>query len=222
VLGVGSGEVVGVLREVARIGPYFELRTSPEDGWGAFPGDGALLGELTDDYAERLGTRERRVAASLVFQGLAARLWSPVVAAAARGIVPDLRGLRWWWAAGEAIRLGLDEPCGWRVESVGEAVGLVERVVYGQLRPLCEVMQGIVSLADGLVWGNAASALVGSLNVGAEGGRGVLVRELLGRGPLVGTGEFRDGGFVRNSCCLYYRVPGGGLCEDCGLARNVR
>ncbi|TDD91462.1 hypothetical protein E1293_02390 [Actinomadura darangshiensis] len=24
---------------------------------------------------------------------------------------------------------------------------------------------------------------------------------------------------MRNNCCLYYRVPGGGMCGDCGLAR---
>ncbi|WP_412516825.1 (2Fe-2S)-binding protein [Actinomadura madurae] len=223
-LEVGAAEVVGVLRDVARIGPYFDVGTSPAGGagWGAFPGDWALLAALTDDYAEKLGTGERRVAASLVFQGLAARLWSPVVAAAARGIVPDLGGLRWRWAAGEAIELGLDEPRGWRVGSVGEAVGLVERVVVdGQLRPLREVMLGFVGLADGLLWGNAASALAGSLNVGPDG-RVALVRELLGRGPLAGAGEFGAGGFVRNNCCLYYRVPGGGMCGDCGLARNVR
>ncbi|MEO3827228.1 (2Fe-2S)-binding protein [Actinomadura sp. B10D3] len=221
---VGSGEVAGVLWEVARIGPYFDVSTSlVGSGWCVFPGDGVLLAELTDDYAQRLGTGEQRVAASLVFQGLAARLWSPVVAAAARGIVSDLGGLRWRWAAGEAIELGLDEPRGWRVGSVGEAAELLERVVVdGQLRPLREVMLGFVSLADGLLWGNAASALAGSLNVGPAGGRVALVRELLGRGPLAGTGEFGDCGFIRNNCCLYYRVPGGGMCGDCGLARNVR
>ncbi|MGH3410268.1 MAG: (2Fe-2S)-binding protein [Streptosporangiaceae bacterium] len=25
-------------------------------------------------------------------------------------------------------------------------------------------------------------------------------------------------GFRRHSCCLYYRLPGGGLCGDCALA----
>ena len=25
--------------------------------------------------------------------------------------------------------------------------------------------------------------------------------------------------FRRRSCCLYYRLPGGALCGDCGLAR---
>ncbi|TDC76951.1 ferric iron reductase, partial [Actinomadura sp. 7K507] len=29
--------------------------------------------------------------------------------------------------------------------------------------------------------------------------------------------SFGAGGFVRHNCCLYYRVPGGGMCGDCGL-----
>jgi iron complex transport system ATP-binding protein len=28
---------------------------------------------------------------------------------------------------------------------------------------------------------------------------------------------FSDAGYRRTSCCLYYRVPGGGLCGDCVL-----
>lgn len=213
-------QVAGVLRDVGRLGPYFEIRTELDGGaWRPFGGDVERLRALTGDYAERLGTGERRVAASLVFQGLAARLWSPVVAAAAVGIVPDLDGLRWHWAPGEPITLGLAEPRGRRVENVGEAASLVHAVVVdGQLRALHDAISDVVSLADGLVWGNAASALVGSLNVGpGDPARGELVRELLGREPLAGTGSFGPDGFVRKSCCLYYRVPGGGMCGDCGL-----
>jgi hypothetical protein len=222
---VVSAEVAGVLRDVARLGPYFDIGTEPgavdDPGWCPFPGDGVLLADLTDDYAERLGTGERRVAASLVFQALASRLWSPVVTAAARGVVPDLGGLRWRWAPGEAIRLWLPDARGWRVGSVAEAAGIVHpMIVDGLLRPLRAAMLGIVNLADGLVWGNAASALAGSLNVGAaDRGRVALVRELIEREPLAGAGAFGADGFVRNNCCLYYRVPGGGMCGDCGLAR---
>ena len=34
---------------------------------------------------------------------------------------------------------------------------------------------------------------------------------------LVGTGE-PDLPFRRRSCCLFYRIPGGGTCGDCVLA----
>jgi hypothetical protein len=39
--------------------------------------------------------------------------------------------------------------------------------------------------------------------------------------PLRGAGRFaRPGLFIRRSCCLYYRIPGGGLCGDCVLAHR--
>lgn len=221
-------EVVEMLGDVARFGPYFEIVTDPGEtggaAWRPFPDRDALLA-LTGEYGERLGTGERRVAASLLFQGLAARLWSPVVAAAARGVVPDLAGLRWRWAPGETVALGLAETRGWRVRDVAEAAGLIHpMVVDGRLRPLRDAMLTFVSLADGLVWGNAASALAGSLNVGPpDAARTALVRELLAREPLAGTGSFGPRGFVRAGCCLYYRVPGGGMCGDCGLlSRDLR
>ncbi|MGH3239289.1 MAG: (2Fe-2S)-binding protein [Spirillospora sp.] len=221
-LDVESAEVAGVLREVARLGPYFEIATGSEvdnPAWRPFPGDAARLASLTDDYATRLGTRERRVAASLVFQGLAARLWSPVIAAAARGVVPDLDGLRWHWAPGDPITFRLDEPSGRRVDAAAEAAALIHpMIVDAHLRPLRDVMLTFVSLADGLVWGNAASALAGSLNVGPrDDGRRAVVREVLARDPLADAGEFGPDGYVRRNCCLYYRVPGGGMCGDCGL-----
>ncbi|RFS85806.1 (2Fe-2S)-binding protein [Actinomadura spongiicola] len=218
-LDVGSEEVARVLRDVARIGPYFEILTGDGvggGGWQPFPGDPARLAALTGDYAERLGTGERRVAASLLFQGLAARLWSPVVAAASLGVVPDLGGLRW---RVEPVGVGLVEPRGWRADDLAwVAERLHVMVVDGLLRPLYESMLTFVNLADGLVWGNAASALVGSLNVGPGAGvRRGLVRELLTREPLAGVGTWGPHGFVRRNCCLYYRVPGGGMCGDCGL-----
>ena len=38
---------------------------------------------------------------------------------------------------------------------------------------------------------------------------------------LRGGGDLADAAltFRRRSCCLYYRVPGGGLCGDCCLDR---
>ncbi|WP_242901334.1 (2Fe-2S)-binding protein [Actinomadura terrae] len=218
-------EVVDALRAVARLGPFFEIRTDPAEEadptWRPFPErDRDRLIGLTDLYAERLGTTERRVAASILFQGLASRLWSPAVAAAARGVVPDLSGLHWRWAPGAPVALWLARPAGWRPGGTGQAAGILTRlVVDGQLRPLRETMLTFTGLADGLLWGNAASALAGSLNVGpSTPERTALVRELLTREPLAGTGEFGTDGFVRRSCCLFYRVPpGGGMCGDCAL-----
>jgi hypothetical protein len=47
---------------------------------------------------------------------------------------------------------------------------------------------------------------------------------ILGRPPLAGLGEVvaepghpTGVGFARRTCCLFYRVPGGGTCGDCVL-----
>ncbi|MEV5827524.1 (2Fe-2S)-binding protein [Spirillospora sp. NPDC052242] len=221
-------EVAGVLRDVGRLGPYFGIRTDPAEEadptWRPFPEtDRARLADLTARYAERLGTPERRVAASVLFQGLASRLWSPAVAAAARGVVPDLAGLHWRWAPGAPVALWLAAPGGWRATGTDDAARLVhDQVVTRTLAPLRDAFAGVVRLADGLVWGNAASALAGSLNVGPrDPARAALVRALLALPPLDGTGGFGPAGFVRRSCCLYYRVPpGGGMCGDCALIRR--
>jgi hypothetical protein len=211
-------EVVSALAGAAALGPFFEIVTDPAEEadptWRPLPElDTARLVGLTGAYADRLGTTEQRVAASILFQGLASRLWSPVVAAAARGVVPDLAGLHWRWAPGAPIALWLADPSGHRAGTAAERAGLVHReVVERQLRPLRETMLGFVRLADGLLWGNAASALAGTLRAGS------LVRELFAREPLAGTGTFERRGFVRRSCCLYYRVPPGGeMCGDCAL-----
>jgi hypothetical protein len=226
----GAGEVREALSAAGRLGPYFAISTDPAEEadptWRPLPErDPERLAGLTGLYAERLGTGERRVAASILFQGLASRLWSPVVAAAALGVVPDLSGLHWRWAPGAPVALWLAEPRGHRAGGAAEAADLVHgQVVTGQLEPLRATMLTFTSLADGLLWGNAASALAGGLNVGPrDGARAAIVRELLSRPPLAGTGTLGPHGFTRRNCCLYYRVPPGGeMCGDCGLRRPPR
>ncbi|MFC6878812.1 MULTISPECIES: (2Fe-2S)-binding protein [Actinomadura] len=228
----GAAEVREALAAVADLGPYYEIGTDPAEEadptWRPMPERDAdrLLG-LTEEYARRLGTGERRVAASILFQGLASRLFCPVVAAAASsGVVPDLSGLHWRWAPGAPIALWLKDPSGRHAGDAAAAAGQVRAaVVEGQLRPLRETMLTFVGLADGLLWGNAAASLAGSLRAGTmrpalAPALGALVDELFTRAPLAGTGAFNGSGFVRRSCCLYYRVPPGGeMCGDCALRR---
>lgn len=96
-------------------------------------------------------------------------------------------------------------------------------VVERHLRPLVAAVRAVTPVAEGLLWGNAASALTGALAVLARARPGSataatrLVEELLDLTPLRGTGTLGPSGFRRHSCCLYYRVPGGGLCGDCAL-----
>jgi hypothetical protein len=224
--------VTQVLRDVAAFGPYFAVATDPAEEadptWRPLAElDPGTLRGLIGEYARRLGTGEDRVAASILFQGLAARLWSPVLAAAAYGVVPDLSSLNWRWAPGAPIALWLPDPAGW---TSGDPVGLVHRtVVDGRLRPLRAVLGRVVGVADGLLWGNAASALAGVLQTRTPRPEpAAAMRELAGRllalDPLIGTGSLGPGSsFVRRSCCLYYRVPpGGAKCGDCVLLHPAR
>jgi ferric iron reductase protein FhuF len=219
-------DVVEALRQAADLGPFFEIVTDPAEEcdptWRPLPeNDPERLLGLIDAYAQRLGTDQRRVAASILFQGLASRLWSPVVVAAALGAVPDLKSLHWRWAPGAPIALWLADPS---PQDGSGSAAVHATVVEGQLRPLRAAMLQVVRLADGLMWGNAASALAGTLRAGTLRPElaprvNALVRDLLAREPLTGTGSFDvRGGFVRRSCCLYYKVPPGGeMCGDCAL-----
>jgi FhuF-like iron-sulfur protein/ferric iron reductase FhuF-like transporter len=229
--------VAWVLGDVARLGPLFAVTAAGPEQTGAawrplreLPPSGVR--SLIDMCAERFGITERRVAASILFQGLATRLWSPVVAAAAaHGVVPELSGVRWRWPSGASIALWLPEPGGW---SVGDSVRdraelLVRTVVDEHLRALAEKISDVGGVSERLLWGNAASALAGTLHVRAErpaldGPLGELIRCLLALEPLTGTGTLSPhGSFARRSCCLYYRVPPGGTkCGDCVLHHPPR
>lgn len=197
--------------------------------WRPFPErDPERMRDLIADYGRRLGTAEPRVAASILYQGLAARIWSPVLAVAARGVVPDLSGLRWRWTPGAPVALWLADPARRlkHPDGSGPAAGAAELVrdvvIEGVLRPLRTTTLRTVRLADGVLWGNAASALAGALLAPVAAGSAwavpmtALAERLLAMEPLAGAGSFGPAGFARRSCCLYYRVPpGGSLCGDC-------
>ncbi|MBB5084832.1 ferric iron reductase protein FhuF [Nonomuraea endophytica] len=212
--------------DVSSVGPYFELEVAPpEQDWRPFM-DAPALAERIDEVAKALGTEETRVAASVLFQGLAARLWSPVIGAAvAYDLLLDLEHLYWRPVPSGPLPLRVHPLTAWHTADPD----LVYRnVVTGLLEPLAATVSGIVELAPGLLWGNAASALAGSVRALA-GRRPELTakavrlgRELLEIGRLRGTGELAEPApghpfFVRRSCCLYYRVPDGGKCGDCAL-----
>jgi hypothetical protein len=168
------------------------------------------------------------VAAATVHLGYAARLWSPVLHCALRhAIVPDLAGLR----AGTtpSLRLNLGQPRGWRAaDPAGQAALAYRTVVRGHLEPLRAGLP--VKVAAGLLHGNAAAAMTAALRLitAAHPELGpqarLLARTLLATGVLRGTGELTGPGleFLRRSCCLFYRVPGGGTCADCPLPGSPR
>ncbi|MGY4274736.1 hypothetical protein ACVILE_000916 [Streptomyces sp. M18.1] len=183
--------------------------------------------------AAALRAPEPRVAASVAHQGLAARLWSVTLGCAALyGRVPDLapRLLRWDPDASAPDDLWLTgvRPL------PGDAATAAGVVLRDHIAPLTAAVHARYRVATGLLWGNAASALAGAgreldrwaRRAGrpdtAERAR-ALTAGLLAHPLLAGTGTLtaaRDGiAFRRRSCCLYYRVPGSGVCGDCCFPR---
>lgn len=238
----GPQRVRAALAAASAIGPFFALDSGPGARHPAAPfpvGSGwrpatdlyrSGLDGLLAQAGGQLATAEPRVAASILQLGYAARLWSPVLGCGLLGyVVPDLAGLQIGPAGGPPpVRLALAEPRGWLAADPARVAELSYRVVIeDHLEPLARALSGRVSA--GLLWGNAASALAGALGVlvtarpGLLGPAAAVAAALLGTGRLANTGrlDVTGGGleFRRQSCCLYYRLPGGGLCADCGLAR---
>ncbi|MEU6574907.1 (2Fe-2S)-binding protein [Streptomyces sp. NPDC046805] len=182
-----------------------------------------------DTVAHRLRTPELRVSASITQQGLAARLWSAALGCAALyGRVPDLNPAALRWDAGAAAPDDL-----WLTEVrplPGYADALAATVLEGHLEPLGVALRARYGIAAGLLRGNAGSALAGAAReldrwARANGRTDVahraraLTAELFAHPLLRTTGTLTGTAFRRRSCCLYYRVPGGGICGDCCFAR---
>ncbi|WP_246562271.1 (2Fe-2S)-binding protein [Streptomyces roseirectus] len=226
------------------LGGFFVLRTLlPPAGDPATAPPGPLPtladayeGRSSDVYGDPLifrvrsvaagvGAPEERVAASLAHQSLASRLWSAALGCAALyGRLPDLDPalLRWRPDASAPDDLWLTEV------RPAPARDLAAAVLDAHLEPLAAALRTRHGVAPGLLRGNAGSALAGSarqLTLWArQSGRSdvaattrALTSELFAHPLLAGTGTFTNGRFRRRSCCLYYRVPGGGLCGDCCL-----
>ncbi|WP_119729992.1 (2Fe-2S)-binding protein [Thermomonospora amylolytica] len=225
---VPADVLVDALADVAALGPFFAVSTDPAEEvdplWRPFPGGVERLVDLT---AARLGTAEPRVAASTAHLSLAARLWSPVLGCALlHGVVPSLAALRHRAAAPGVVPLWLAELRGRRPERAQDLAEAVYcAVIDEQLEAVNAFVRERFPVAEGLLWGNAASALIGTLRVVAAarpahaGAARDLAARLLALGRLRGTGVLHGPGlaFRRRSCCLYYRIPGGGLCGDCCL-----
>ena len=210
-------DISAELAEISTYGGFFALTVGGNPtGWHP----------VTQSYADGFGdlvgryrTGERRIGASLVHLGHAARLWSPVLAGVlAHGVLPDLTDLQ---RADDSAHLRLPAAVGDPVEPSPE---LVYRVVVTD--HMARFAAGLsVNLATGLLAGNLASALTGTARMLLAARPDLreqitqLTIALLGTGDLAGTGVLtsRDLGFRRHSCCLYYRLPGGGKCGDCGI-----
>ncbi|MFJ5533895.1 (2Fe-2S)-binding protein [Streptomyces sp. NPDC093261] len=172
-----------------------------------------------------LGAPEDRIAASLAHQGLAARLWSVALGAAALyGRVPDLdpRLLRWDPDGSAPDDLWLGE-----VRALpGDSLDAVVR--EGHLVPLATALSGRHGVSARLLWGNAGAALASSVRMIDRWARTAGRTDVAERARTLAAGLFAHPDLVRTvepatgrrrTCCLYYRLPGGGLCGDCCFDR---
>ncbi|MFE6747888.1 (2Fe-2S)-binding protein [Kitasatospora purpeofusca] len=253
---------------LAGIGPYFALDAAETPGQGPppgfrplrefyAPGRAGLLAGRVREVGRRLGTTEARVAASILHLGLASRFCSVGLGAAVLlGEVPDLTPDEAWVRVPEQGPIDLwaphpptstAGPASEDARGSADPAGLADRfrriVVEGQLAELAAAVRSTVPLSEGLLRGNAASALAGALRMleahiaqaardGAAADPGQarsLVTYALDHPPLAGTGTLTVGGsrtgtgFRRTSCCLYYRVgPQAGVCGDCCFTRPPR
>ena len=203
------------------------------------------LARMSDSPPEELAPR---VVASTVFLGLAARLVAPPLAAAlCCGVLPRLTEEDLWWQAtpGGPWPLAVDvHPQGWLVGDLtadpGDSIARQARRTTATLvaqtwrdGPVATLVDRVgedFSVSATVLWGNVASAVAGATGMLGRArpdlaeAATALLAELLATDVLAGTGELGRHGaerrFVRRSCCLFYRVPGGGLCGDCVLAER--
>ncbi len=210
---------------LADLGPFFAVRSDPDqgDGWRPLRDllDGPALPERVDHTRRVLSDLsatevESRVAASTLSLGIFARLLSPVLGAAVLGSglpSPDFDSVLWRKVDGGPWPLALTG-----VPAPADPGAAVTELAL----PLARVLSDRHSLSMQVLRGNVASALFGAVGMVGRARPELgevawaLARRLLA-GPLAGTGRITHG-FVRSSCCLYYRVPGGGYCGDCVLA----
>ncbi|WP_282697234.1 (2Fe-2S)-binding protein [Streptomyces sp. CC208A] len=224
-----------VLARISTIGPYFALTTGHRpDARGFRPltdlyTDPGALEECVRTVAGRLGADQPRVAASTLHLGTASRLWSIALACATlTGRVPDLAPARLWWRLPTSGPLDLWLPDLSEVDQ--EPLPALHHTVTAQnLAPWADAVRHVTGVSPHTLRGNAASALIGAHRVLLTRAPSPfflpvvpLVRALLDRPPLAGTGTYRAAppgplAFHRRSCCLYYRVPGAGTCGDCVL-----
>jgi ferric iron reductase protein FhuF len=218
--------VTGAIRRAGKDNPLLGIATESQRGQRG-PMTTAAATDLGAAVGRWLGTREARVAASLVVLGYSARLVGPAVAVPLRdGILPDLRPSRveFSFQPDRGFRLALPEPAGWRGDPSDLRRRWCDVIVDDHLTGVVTAVRAVVPVAAGLLWGNVASGLAGALRSLAASGAVPADRchaeglALLDHGPLRGSGRLDgDLSFRRRSCCLYYRLDGGGFCGDCPL-----
>lgn len=102
--------------------------------------------------------------------------------------------------------------------------------MIGGLEPLLFAFATQGPLAQRLVWGNVASAVAAAGRLLAlarpelRSETTALTHSVLSDPRLSKTGAYRPAatpldGYRRATCCLYYQLPGAGICGDCVFSK---
>jgi len=189
-----------------------------------------------------------KVAVSAVQVGLASRLWSVALASAVlHSWLPDLSSASLLASPvhrGQVPLAVQDVGAGYAVASPEEASRrIVGTVVASSLRDLHEACAREGRTPPRVLVSNSTSSLVGALRVlggrrPKHAGRVAELGALLLADPAVRAGgtlvpaadlppgvgttvpgvDPAEQAFVRSGCCVFYHLPGHGLCPDCVLA----
>lgn len=212
------------MTELDRLGEFFAVDPDVAgEGWRPLA---ELLGGLFVNHrvvATHLVLRSRsstevepRVAASIASLGLFSRLLSPTIG---------------------ALLLDVDAPADlfWKEQPTGTfplasaAWGRpdLRAVLTDVVEPLAARLHDEHGVPRQVLAGNASSAVFGALKMATLARPDLrdtaldVGTEALEHPYLAGTGD-PGPPFVRRSCCLYYRIPGGGYCGDCVIPARGR
>ncbi len=195
-----------------------------------------MLAEQVATLGRLLGTREQRPVASILHLGAASAMCAPLLATAATDrIVPALRSdeLRFGFRDGGPLQLSAVAIADAQPALLPElAQQLIAVAIAGILEPFTQALIAAVPLPEKTLSGNLFSALAAAARLvtpEAAGARARAIVDLVARrySPLHDAGVLGwqadpendpRAYFRRRNCCLFYRVPGGGICGDCILS----
>ncbi len=210
--------------QLSEFGPFFSLQERADSGyWRPLTDlyDARVLDERVNyvsGFLEKLAGQSvaPRVAASTLSLGLFARLIAPPLGSVVlEQPMPRLTLDDSYWQP------TIGGP--WLLSLTGPATTPdLAQTVTETIIPLAELIAERYSLSMQILFGNIASGAFGAIRMISQA-RPDLGENALDLGhdllaaSLKGTGTLTPG-FRRSSCCLYYRIPGGGYCGDCVLA----
>lgn len=230
---VPDAGVTDALISAAAISPFFAVQSAAGDDWVTWSSlvDEGALSARSSEVAEVLRADPgNRAVTSLVHLGLVARLLAPPVGASLlTGVLPAAEEVHLRLTGSNPVPMALSGVSAVPATAPADvAQSLTSHWLGPRVAPLSARMSSH-GLSTHVLTGNTISAVAGILTIATRArpdltdrAAGVL-DSLLTSGPLADTGGRRpDGSFRRRSCCLFYRLPGGGFCADCVLDRGRR